>query len=144
MKNISRAIFMYTLSLLVLYGAYVNTGGFYNVTVFYLWIVSALLIISTIAIATDEKILYEVAKDHYNYPQLYYSGLTSIEFGTIVVLAYNSHYFYATMLLIMWLTAENIMNKVRKFDVQKYEEKLKTREEFFARIEKRFDDMAKS
>jgi len=147
MNSNIRAIVNYAIALLVLYGAYVNTGGFFSITVFYLWIICGMLAIISMALSIDSKadeVLYGIAKERGNYPRSYYFGLDFIEFSTIFVLAYNAHYFYATMMLVAWFMAESMLRKVRKFDVAKYEVELKAREEWRNALQKRLDDIINS
>lgn len=147
MERNLKALFNYTISLVVLYGSYVNTGGFFSVTVFYLWIISAMLVIISIALSNEiksEEIRYGLAKDYSKHPRLYYVGLDIIEFSTVFVLAYNAHYFYATMMLVAWFMAENMKKKILNFDVAKYETELKAREEWRNALQKRLDDIINS
>lgn len=125
MKNNIKGVLNYIVGFLILYGVYVNTGGFFNVSIFYFWVGGVILVFGTLVINTNTETLYEIAKDMPRRPYLYHLGLNIIDFLIIATLAYNGHYFYAGMVIILWLISENMLKTINSFDIQKYEESQK-------------------
>lgn len=125
MKNNIKGVLNYVMGLLILYGMYVNTGGFFNISIFYIWAGTVILFVGNLVVHVDNDALYEMAKDMPKRSDLYHFGLNVIDALMVMVLVFNAHYFYAIMVVFAWLMAESLLKKIRNFDIQKYEESQK-------------------